>query len=172
MSDDINKINLDTETKELDKGQEPIQLEPANPAPGIPGLTNPSIDPESFEATKGLIQNLSLSLDELTIQQRELKERLDNILINDAQLSQLEANQKEAATAYKKRRKDLLESVEAREVKTKMSEVKDEVREIKESLTHHLLNYYQVTGVQSFETPSGDEREFSFSAKIKKAKNQ
>lgn len=156
MSDDLNKIKLDND----ENGAE------ATDEAGVDEMT----DMGGYEAVKGLIQRMSVQLDELKEKQKDLRERLKNIQDNDAQLGELEIQAKEAATAFKKRKKDLMDSLEAREVKAKLTEANEEAKEIKESLTHHLLNYYQITGTQSFETPAGGEREFSFAAKIKPAK--
>lgn len=173
MSDDVNKIEISDKDEVGEKQEGLDQPRPdENKDVGMvaDGGEGDGFDSQAFEATKGLIQNLSVNIDELTIQQRELRERLKNILENDAGLSELEAVAKEARDAVKKRKTELMNSVEAKEVKAKEAETKEEIKEMKESLTHHLLNYFTITGTQSFETPSGEEREFSFSAKVKKAK--
>lgn len=124
----------------------------------------------SYEALKSIIQNLSVKLDELREKQKEYRQISKNILDNDSQLSAYEEQAKEAQLQFKKRKKELMESVEAKEAAAKAKEVGEEMRDIQDSLTNHLLNYYQITGVRSFDTPSGDEREFVFNARLKPPK--
>ncbi len=133
---------------------------------------SPILDAESFEATKRLIQNISTKLDELKGKQKDLRGRLKNILDNDVALSEYEQQAKDAASEFTKRKKDLMESVEAKEIRAKSKEVAEEIGDMQDSLTHHLISYYQVTGVQSFETASGEEREFKFNAKLMPAKER
>ena len=79
---------------------------------------------------------------------------------------------KEAAEAFKKRKQELKDSVEAKEATAKAKEVREEIKDIEESLTNHLLNYYQITGTKSFPTPDGEEREFRLNARILPNRNK
>jgi len=123
-------------------------------------------DQESFNAIKGLIQRLSVQLDEVKEKQKEYKQRLKNILDNDSQLAEFEEQAKEASQAFKKRKIELADSIEGKEIKAKVKEYSEEIRDIEESLTNSLLTYYQVTGTQSFDTPTGEEREFKLKARL------
>lgn len=134
--------------------------------PNLPTNSEPGMDAESFEATKRLVQNLSVKLDELKAKQKEFRERLKNLQVNDALLSEYEEQAKAAASEFTKRKKELMASVEAQEVQAKLKETNEELKDIQDSLTNHLLNYFQVTRTQSFETPTGQEREFRLNAKL------
>lgn len=128
-------------------------------------------DQESFMAIKGLIQRLSVQLDEAKEKQKEYKQRLKNIFDNDSQLSEFEEQAKEAGLSFKKRKAELSDSLEGKEVKAKIKEYSEEIRDLEESLTNSLLSYYQVTGTQSFDTLSGEEREFKLKARLLPAKS-
>ena len=121
---------------------------------------------QSYEAVKGVIQNLSIKLDELKDKKKEYQQRIKNLLDNDAQLSAYEETAKEAAEAFKKRKQELRDSVEGKEAAAKVKEVGEEIKDIEESLTNHLLNYFQITGTKSFPTPDGEEREFRLKARL------
>ena len=153
MSDDVQKIQLDVEESDNNR-------------------STSGVDEESFLATQRLIQTLSVKIDELKRTQKELRQRLKNIMENDVALNELEEQAKNAAEGFKKRKKELMDSVEAKDVKMKIKEATTEINEMEESLTGHLLTYYQVTGVQSFETPSGGEREFKINAKLMPRKEE
>lgn len=131
-----------------------------------------TFDQASFDAIKGLIQRLSIQLDETKAKQKEFKERLKNILDNDTQLAEFEQQAKDASQLFKKRKQELQESLEGKEIKAKIKEYSEEIRDIEESLTNSLLSYYQITGTQSFATPTGDEREFKLKARLMPAKSQ
>lgn len=132
--------------------------------------TNNDFDAESFSALKGLIQRLSVQLDEVKEKQKELKQRLKNIFDNDSQLNDFEEQAKNAAQAFKKRKQELSDSPEGKEVRGKIKEFGEEIRDIEESLTNSLLSYYQMTGIQSFDTETGEEREFKLKARLLPAK--
>lgn len=126
----------------------------------------PGFDAETFNAVLGLIRSLSVQVDELKTKQNEFKERLNNLLENDSQLATFMDQAKEATQAVKRRRQEILNLPEAREVTNKLKEMAEEVRDISDSLTNNLLSYYQMTGVQTFDDPDGSEREFKLNAKL------
>jgi hypothetical protein len=70
----------------------------------------------------------------------------------------------------KERKLSLDNSPEVRQLKLKLSEMKEEVKEIEETLNNHLINLFQLTGSSSFDTSDGDQREFVVRAKVKPKK--
>lgn len=127
--------------------------------------SNPT-DVQDYQAVKGIIQRLAVQLDELKERQKDYKQRIKNLLENDLELSQLEEQAKNASDGMKKRKQQLMNSLEAKEAKAKAKEIAEEMADIQDSLTNHLLNYFQITGTQSFDTISGGEREFKLTAKL------
>lgn len=128
-------------------------------------------DQSTYVALKSLIQRLSVQLDEVKVKQKEYRQRLKNIMDNDSQLAEFEEQAKEANQAFRKRKKELEESAEGKEIKAKIKELREETRDLQESLTNSLLSYFQITGAKSFDTPSGEEREFKLNAKLLPPKN-
>lgn len=134
----------------------------------VPNQTG--FDPEAFEATKALVMRKTTQADEIKGKIREINESLKNILTNDNALSESEEKLKETRVAVQKRRKELNTSPEAQSIRAKLTEFKEELRDIEDSLSTQLLNLYQMTGVQEFETPSGEVREFVVKARVKAKK--
>lgn len=134
--------------------------------------SNQTFDPEVFEATKNLIIRKLVQVEELKKEASELSESLKNILTNDSTLADLEEKQKETRVEVQKRKRDLNNSPASQSIKTKLMETKEELRDAEDSLSNQLLNLYQMTGVQEFETPSGEVREFVVKAKVKAKKGK
>lgn len=132
--------------------------------------TTPDIDPETLQATESLIQRLSNQLDELKTKQKELREMLKGIFDNDEELTKALEVSKEAATALKDRQSHLNTTTEVKELKAKITDVREDTKMVQDSLNLHLVNYFQLTGTQSFPTVDGNEREFTLKAQLKPVK--
>ena len=161
----MSDTNTTNEQDVVETAEETLEQDSPNaPATGF--------DQESFTAVKGLIQRLSVQLDEVKNKKKEYQQRLKNIFDNDSQLSEFEEQAKESTLAFKKRKKELEDSLEGKEIKGKIKEHGEEIRDLEESLTNSLISYFQITGIQSFDTPSGEEREFKLKARLMPSKNQ
>lgn len=123
-------------------------------------------DEQTFNSVKNLIYQISVQLDEVKGKKKEFQQRLKNIMDNDSQLAEFEEQAKEASLSFKKRKKELEESVEGKEVKSKIKEISEEIRDLEESLNNSLISYFQITGSKSVDTPSGEEREFKLNARL------
>ena len=136
--------------------------------------TTPSsdFDEQTFITVKNLIYQLSVQLDEVKAKRKEFQARIKNMLDNDTQLAEFEEQAKQANQAFKKRKSELEESAEGVEVKAKIKELSEEIRDLDESLTNSLVSYFQITGTKSFDTPSGEEREFKLNARLLPAKDK
>jgi hypothetical protein len=58
------------------------------------------------------------------------------------------------------------------QLKFKLKEVKEGIKDIEESLSNHLLNLYKITGIKEFDTDDGKKREFDVRAKLRGTKKQ
>lgn len=129
-----------------------------------------AFDKESMSATEGLIQRLATQLDELKAKQKELGEMLKGIFENDETLSKTQAEAKTATKALKDRQGQLNETQEVKDLKMKLTDLKEDMKMIEESLDIHCLNYYQMTNTMTFPTADGSEREFVLKARLKPKK--
>lgn len=121
---------------------------------------------DTLSALQALLERQSERVDELRKQLRMVSEGMKSILENDVELTEAVQVADQASKKLKDRKKNLTQSPEFRQQQTKSGELKDELKEIEESLNTHLLSYYQQTGVKTFDTSNGDQREFKLIAKV------
>ena len=121
---------------------------------------------DTLTALQALLERQTERTDELRRQLRMLSESMKAILENDTQLSEAAVLAEHATKQIKVRKKTLTESPEYRQDRVKSVEMKDELKELEESLNNNLLSYYQQTGVKTFDTTGGEQREFRIHAKV------
>lgn len=122
---------------------------------------------EMLMSIQNIVERYGNQLDELNKKIHDLKESLANLFVNNEELQQAEEQQKTIQTDVKAKRQRIKESPEAVQFQMKMKEFQEEANEIKQTISNHLIRYYQMTGSQVIETSSGEEREFSVSARLK-----
>jgi hypothetical protein len=130
------------------------------------------IDAESLTATEGLIQRLSSQLDELKIKQKELADMLKGVFDNDETFTTAQTAATESQKAVKDRLADLNGGEEVQTLRGKLTDIREDLKMVQDSLNIHLVNYFQMTGATSFPTSDGNERDFTLQAKLKPVKNR
>lgn len=126
---------------------------------------------ETLISLQNLIERNANELDRLREEQKQLKESLKNIFENDVELADAQHKAQEASRAIKERKQSVDNSPEVKKLTLKLSEMKEEMKEIEETLNNHLINLFQLTGTNSFDTSDGDQREFILRAKVKPKKS-
>lgn len=121
---------------------------------------------DTVMATQAIINRQAVRLDTLKEDVKRLNDSLKSIMENDEQLSQVENELKESSKKLKERKSQLTQSAESVQLKYKLKDVREQIKELEESLNNHLLNFYQLTGTKVFDTDSGQQREFKVTAKI------
>ncbi len=137
------------------------------PEPSI----EPSFDQETYNAVQNLIARLSAQLDELNQNVRSQREMLSNVYENDATLAEAKEKVQAIKNEEKAQQSKLSETEEVIGIKTKIAEISEDIKMVKDSLNTHLLNYYQMTGSTTVDLPDGTEREFTVNANLKPKKN-
>jgi predicted nuclease with TOPRIM domain len=137
------------------------------PEPSI----EPSFDQETYNAVQNLIARLSAQLDELNQTVRSQREMLSNVYENDATLAEAKEKVQAIKNEEKAQQTKLSETEEVIGIKTKIAEITEDIKMVKESLNTHLLNYYQMTGSTTVDLPDGTEREFTVNANLKPKKS-
>ncbi len=122
---------------------------------------------ETLTALQKIIERNADKLDELKDQIKEIRESLKGVFENDSELGVAEDQVKEFSTQVKQRKSQLATSPVAMQLKAKQGDLQEQKKEIEESLSNHLLNYYELTHSTSFDTSDGDQREFSLHAAVK-----
>lgn len=113
-----------------------------------------------------LIERQIERLDAVRQQIRTHTDSMKSIFENDTELAENETQVQEVSKKSKARKKTLTEAPEFRELRAKSAELKDEVKELQESLNSYLLTYYQQTGVKTVDLGAGGQREFKVIAKL------
>lgn len=130
----------------------------------------PSFDQETYNAVQNLIARLSAQLDELNQNVRSQREMLSNVYENDATLAEAKEKVQAIKNEEKAQQSKLAETEEVIGIKTKIAEISEDIKMVKDSLNTHLLNYYQMTGSTTVDLPDGTEREFTVNANLKPKK--
>ncbi len=169
MSDDIQFIEPGEEKVLLDQAEAPEEL--AAPVPPI-AISFTSDGEDTLSAVEGIIRRQSVRLDALRDEAKTFADQLKSILDNDEALTNVEEEVKQATRKQKERKATLANSPESMQLKYKLKEVKDSIKDIEESLSNHLLNLYKITGIKEFDTDDGKRREFDVRAKLRGTKKQ
>lgn len=174
-TDDIDLLTPGEEEKLLEGADDPTLPAPVPPV-SISFEPDTSADDStvgsSLSAVEGIIRRQSGRLDELKEQARVLSDQLRSIQANDEELSKAEEEVKIAARKQKERKTALANTAESMQIKYKLKELKESIKDIEESLSNHLLNLFQITGVKEFDTDDGNKREYDVRAKLRGKKRQ
>ena len=123
---------------------------------------------EALDATQNLIIRLTQQLEDLEKQQHNIKEMLKGLFDNDEPLQKAQQEAETQMKTAKSRKTEISQSQQALDLKSKMTDISEDLKLIQESLNTHLLNYYQLTGSQTVDFPGGEERQMVIKAKLKK----
>lgn len=126
---------------------------------------------QTVMATQAIINRQVMRLDTLKSELKELNESTKSILDNDEILASAQMELSESSKKLKSRKAQLTQSAESVQIKYKVNEIREQIKELEESLNNHLLSYYQLTGTKVFDTESGEQREFRLVAKVLGKKN-
>lgn len=144
--------------------------------PTVQVLDPEEIAKEALEVEKGeqntvmalqaVAERQAMRIDEIREKVKTLADSMKSIFDNDNEFSTQEESVKEASKKAKERKSALTQSPEFRELSAKAVELKDELKELEESLSNHLLSLYQQTGARMFDVAGGKQREFKVHAKL------
>lgn len=142
--------------------------DPVLPPPSM-GMNKPTGQAlaDTLSALQAVIERNAMELDRLKDEMKELRDSLKNVFENDAELGEAEEKAQLATQIIKERKTKVMASPQVLQLKTKIGELNEQKKEVEEALNNHLLNLYQVTGVKTFDTSSGQQREFNVRASLK-----
>ncbi|HSW90274.1 MAG TPA: hypothetical protein VLH19_05410 [Patescibacteria group bacterium] len=130
-----------------------------------------TVPPESsLLALQGVIARQTARLDTLREDLKKVNESFKGLFENDTQLQEAVGEAKEATLKQKTRKQAVAQSPESMQIKYKITEIKEQIKDLDDSLNNHLINYYQQTGVKFFDSETGEQREFDVRAKLKAKK--
>jgi DNA repair ATPase RecN len=122
---------------------------------------------ETITALQNVIERNVEQLDEITDQIKHYREQMRNIFDNDPVLGEAEEQAAVVVNQVKERKSKLKADPEFTKLGVEVSELTDRKNDIRQALSGHLVNYYQLTNSTSFDTSDGDQREFTVSASVK-----
>lgn len=127
---------------------------------------------ETLLSLQNLIERNANELERVKSALKEKRESMQSIFENDAPLQEVAKEVEVMAQQVKERKASINNSPQATSLKVQIGDLNQEKKEIEETLSNHLVNYYSMTNSMSFDTSSGDQWEFSIRAKVKgKPKN-
>lgn len=170
MSD--NQKNLQSgDDLALDALSEASQNTPSLPADsGDDELAESNQLAETLNSLQGVIERNAEHLETIASEMKIKREELKNVFDNDSQLEEAQNQAKEFSTKVKERRASLQSDPQVTSLKVQIGELSQQKKEIEETLSNHLVNYYSLTNSKSFDTSDGDQWEFSVKAKVKSRK--
>ncbi len=131
---------------------------------------NQPFDIQAFEATREIAARQAQRLQEIKKELKIYAEQLKDLLENDQPLVEAEQAAKDLTQKVKLRKTEILETTEAKNIKLKITDIKEERSDIEDSLSAHLVDLYQTTGVMEFEDQQGNLWEYDIKGKIKTRK--
>lgn len=122
---------------------------------------------DTLSSLQSVIERNAQHLETITNEMKLKREELKNVFDNDASLSEVQNQAKESTSKVKERRAVLQSDPQITSLKVQVGELSQQKKEIEETLSNHLVNYYSLTNSKSFDTSDGDQWEFSIRAKVK-----
>lgn len=125
---------------------------------------------ETLQSLQNLIERHANEMAEISQEMKEKRESLKNVFDNDTQLAEAKAIVETQNDKLKERKSQLQTDPQVTSLKVQISELREQKKELEETLSNHLVNYHSLTNSTSFDTSDGDQWEFSIRAKIKARK--
>lgn len=127
---------------------------------------------ETLTTLQNLIERHANALEDIKEKLKDNRTSLRDVMENDPTLSEAKAEMETHSLKVKERKSQLQSTPESMGLKVKISELREQQKELEETLSNHLVNYHSLTNSNSFDTSDGDQWEFSIKAKIKPRKKQ
>ncbi|MBP7740693.1 hypothetical protein KA089_00740 [Candidatus Woesebacteria bacterium] len=122
---------------------------------------------ETLSSLQSIIERNANELDRVKNELKDKRESLKSLFENDSPLQEIQ-NEVEVMTQQVKERKSKINNdPQATSLKLSIGDLNQEKKEIEETLSNHLINFYSMTNSKSFDTSSGDQWEFDIRAKVK-----
>lgn len=122
---------------------------------------------ETLVALQNVIERNAIELDRINEELKLLRDSLKSIFENDTTLSEVEEKASQVVQQVKERKAQLQSTLEVNQLKSQIADASSRMKEVKEALNNHLVNLFKLTGIQTFDTSTGDQREFEVRASLK-----
>lgn len=125
---------------------------------------------QSLNYLQNVIERNATELERIEHEIKEKRESLASVFENDAELSTAQEEAEQASLKLKERRGNLQNNPQVATLRVQLKEMSDQKKEVEETLSNHLINYFQITQSTSFDTSDGDQWDFSVKARVKSRK--
>jgi chromosome segregation ATPase len=125
---------------------------------------------DTLNSLQRVIERSAEQLSNLKNELKEKRESLKSVFENDIPLAEAKAQVDVHTTQLKERKAKLQSDPQVTSLKVQIGELNEQKKEIEESLSNHLINYYSLTNSTSFDTSDGDQWDFTVRAKVKAKK--
>lgn len=123
---------------------------------------------ENIYTVESAIKLRSKKLSELKEKQKKVSEMLKSYLENDAEYVEAAKIAKDAAAKKNGIKKRLLSLPEAQGLAEKIEEIRDEKRELQESLSYYLSEFSRLSGTNEIEDENGELKQIVYMARLVK----
>ena len=133
----------------------------------ISPITPPAIEIEidmTIPTLQSIISRTANNLKEIKAAKKLVTEQQKNLLENDSVLAGFEDTIEPIVQNIKERKAKIKNTPESQKLKAQKAELAQEEKEISETISNHLTNYYSMTNSRSVDTPSGDQADFKIKA--------
>ncbi len=113
-----------------------------------------------------LIKNQSARIDHLNKELSKVKEMLQSIFDNDPTYRQHDEAVKEATKIRSATKKQLSRLPQAADLLTRIQESREQIKELRDSLSEYLQEYQKATGSFQFEGENGEVHEIVYNARL------
>lgn len=125
---------------------------------------------KTLQSLEKVVESKAKKLMRLKDEMKKKRQMIKNVFENDQDFQEVAEQKTEVYQQWRQRKSELNETVQVRQLKDDLRELKDERKDLEESLSNHLINYHQLTNSTSFDTSEGDQWEFKIKAKVKSKK--
>lgn len=125
---------------------------------------------QSLTYLQNVIERNATELERIEHEMKEKRESLQSVMENDVELSAAQEEAEKASVKLKERRMNLQNNPQVATLRVQLKEMSDQKKEVEDTLSNHLINYFQITQSTSFDTSDGDQWDFSVKARVKSRK--
>lgn len=174
-ADDKGKLEAGEEKKAIESGEDLAIAALAHAKKGDAQKSKEDIDEvqasddlaETLNHLQNIIERNANELERVKNSLKEKRESYRSLFENDQALQEVQGEADAMVQQVKERKSKISNDPQATSLKLSIGELNQEKKEIEETLSNHLINFYSMTNSRSFDTSSGDQWEFDIKAKVK-----
>lgn len=122
---------------------------------------------ETLSHLQNILERYATELETVNNSIKEKRESMRSVFENDSTLAEKTEEAQKFTKEAKERKAQLQGDQTVIAIKNSIAELSEQKKEIEETISNHLLNYYKITNSKSFDTSDGDQWDFDIRAKVK-----